>query len=77
MRGTVMDAAEGNREFIAGLSAQRAWLHVTQMMRIGWLATADEARLAHDITEVLAVPVPSGRGNREDAFVNTGRGSLI
>jgi mRNA interferase HicA len=47
MRGPVMHAAERDREFIACLAAQRAWLHVAQMMGIGWLSATDEARLLH------------------------------
>jgi hypothetical protein len=43
MRGPVMHAAERDREFIARFAAQRAWLHVAQMMGIGWLAAAHEA----------------------------------
>ena len=49
MRGAVMDAAEWDGKFITGLTAQRAWLHVSQMMGVGRLAPADEAGLLHDI----------------------------
>src|SRR5215831_363711 len=45
MRGPVMHAAERDREFIARFAAQRAWLHVAQMMGIGRLAAAHEAWL--------------------------------
>src|SRR5262245_58491527 len=54
MRGPVMHAAEWDREFIARFAAQRAWLHVAQMVGIGWLAATDEARLLHDIAKVFA-----------------------
>src|SRR5262249_37741179 len=47
MRGPVMHAAERDREFIARFAAQRAWLHVAQMVGIGWLAAAHEAWLLH------------------------------
>src|SRR5262245_60210299 len=43
MRGPVMRAAERDREFITRFAAQRAWLHVAQMVGIGWLAAAHEA----------------------------------
>src|SRR5262245_27274834 len=70
MRGPVMHAAERDREFIAYFAAERAWLHVPQMMGIGWLAAAHEARLLHDIAKVLAAAIaPRGR-NREDALVD-------
>src|SRR5262245_55329713 len=70
MDGAVMRAAERDGEFIARFAAQGAWLHVAQMMGIGRLAAADEARLLHDITKVLAAAIaPRGR-NREDALVD-------
>src|SRR5215468_1125111 len=70
MRGPVMHAAERDREFIARFAAQRAWLHVAQMVGIGWLAAADEAWLSHDVAKVLAVTVASRRGNGKDALVD-------
>jgi len=48
VRRAVMHATEGDREFIARFAAQRAWLDVSQMMRVRWLAAADEARLLSD-----------------------------
>ena len=64
----MLPAAEGDREFVARFAAQRAWLHIAQMMGIGWLAAADEARLLHDIAKVLAAAIaPRGR-NREHAL---------
>src|SRR5262245_55250482 len=70
MRGPVMHAAERDREFIARFAAQRAWLHVAQMVGIGWLAATDEARLLHDIAKVLAAAIAPRGGNGEDALVN-------
>src|SRR5437016_1975573 len=57
MCGPVMQAAERDREFIARFAAQRAWLHVAQIMGIGWLAATDEPRLLHHIAKVLAAAV--------------------
>src|SRR5262249_37370304 len=71
MRGPVMHAAERAREFIARFSAQRAWVHVAQMVGIGWLAAADEAWLLHDVAKVLAVTIAPRRGNGKDALVDT------
>ena len=34
MDRAVMRAAERHREFIAGLAAERPWLHVSKMMRV-------------------------------------------
>jgi len=41
-----MGAAERYREFVTGLAAERPRLHVAKMMRVRWLAAADQARLA-------------------------------
>ena len=37
MNRTMMDSAERDGEFIAGLAAERARLKVAQVMRVGWL----------------------------------------
>ena len=45
MHEPVMNATERDRELVAGLAAERRRLHLPQMMRIGRLAAADQARL--------------------------------
>jgi hypothetical protein len=45
MDGTVMGTAERYSELIARLAAERLRLHVSKMMRVGWLAATDEACL--------------------------------
>jgi hypothetical protein len=67
----MVPAAEGDREFVARFAAQRAWLHVAQMMGIGWLAAADEARLLHDIAKMLAAAIAPRGSEREKALVDT------
>jgi len=67
----MMDTAERHGEFIAGLATERARLKVAQVMRVGWLATADEAWLFGDRAKVLAVAITPRRGNRERALVDT------
>src|SRR5262249_42093864 len=69
MCGPVMHVAERDREFIARLATQRAWLHVAQMMRIGWLAATDEAGLLHDIAKVLPAAIAPRSRKREHALV--------
>src|SRR5262249_16507855 len=74
----MMHAAKRDREFIASFAGKGGRMHVAQMVRIGWLTAADEARLLHDIAKVVAAAVaPRGR-NSEDALVDalhlTGRG---
>jgi hypothetical protein len=57
MDGAMMDTAERHGEFIARLAAERARLQVAKVMRIGWLAAADEAWLLGDGAKVLPVAV--------------------
>src|SRR5215475_11389088 len=45
MDRAVMRAAERDSEFVARFAAERPWLQVTKMMRIGLFAAAYEARL--------------------------------
>jgi hypothetical protein len=66
----VMDAAERHREFIAGLAAERAWLQVSKMMRVRWLAAANEAGLSGDKAQVLPIAIAPRRGNREHTLVD-------
>ena len=73
MDRAVMDTAEGHGEFIAGSTAERARLQVAKMMRVGWSAAADEARLLGDIAKVLAVAITPRRSNGKDALVDAGR----
>ena len=66
----MMDAAERDREFVAGLAAERPRLHEAQMVRVRRLAAADEARLSGDISQVLPVAVAARGGDRENALVD-------
>src|SRR5262249_30150394 len=70
MDRAVMDTAEGHGEFVAGPAAERARLKVAKMMRVGWPATADEARLFGDIAKMLPVAITPWRSNGEDALVD-------
>ncbi len=72
MRGTVMHAAEWDHKFIARFAAQRTWLHVAQMMGIGWLTATDEARLLHDVAKVLAAAIATRGRYRELAPLSCG-----
>jgi hypothetical protein len=71
MDRAVMDTAEGHGEFIAGPAAERARLQIAKMMRVGWPATADKARLLGDIAKMLPVAITPWRSNGEDALVDT------
>jgi hypothetical protein len=70
MNGAVMDAAERHREFIAGLAAERPWLQVSKVMRVRWLAAANEAGLSGDKAQVLPVAITPRRDNREHTLVD-------
>src|SRR5262245_32219737 len=73
----MMTAAQRDRELIADFAAERAGLGKSEMVGIGWFAAADKARLLHDISEVLPVAIAARSSNRQDAFVDALRLSLI
>jgi len=70
MDRAVMRAAERDGEFVARFAAERPWLQVTKMMRIGLFAAADEACLMSDVAQVLSVAIAARCGNCEDALIN-------
>ena len=70
MNRAVVDAAEWHREFIAGLTSERPWLHVSKMMRVRWLAAAYEASLLSDVAQMLPVAIPTRCCNCKDTFVD-------
>jgi hypothetical protein len=59
MHQPMVDAADRDREFVAGLAAERPRLQVAEMKRVGGLAAADQARLLGDMAQVLPVAVAS------------------
>src|SRR5262245_47767625 len=66
----VMRAAERDGEFVARFAAERPWLQVTKMMRIGLLAAADETCLLGNAAKVLPVAIATRCSNREDTLVD-------
>ena len=60
----MMDAAERHRKLVARLTAERARLHEPKMMRVGRLATTEEAGLLGDIAKVRLVAITARSGNR-------------
>jgi len=70
MDGAVVGAAERDDEFVARFAAERPWLQVAKMMRIGLFAAADETRLLGDITKVLRVAVAPRCCKDERALVD-------
>ena len=76
MHRAMMDTAEGHGEFIAGLAPKRPGLQVAQVMRVGWLATANEAWLLGDRAKVLSVAVATRCGHCEYTLVDAVRVSV-
>jgi hypothetical protein len=70
MDRAVMRAAERDGEFVACFAAERPWLQVAKMMRIGLFAAADETCLLGDITQVLRVTVAPRGCKDEHALVD-------
>jgi hypothetical protein len=70
MDRAVMRAAERDGEFVACFAAERPWLQVAKMMRIGLFAAADETRLLGDITKVLRVTIAPRCRKDERALVD-------
>src|SRR5262249_11986646 len=70
MDRAVMRAAQRHGKLIARPAAERARLQIAKMMRVGWSAAADKARLFGDIAKVLAVAIATWRSNGEHALVD-------
>src|SRR5262249_56908205 len=68
----MMDAAERHRELVARLAAQGPRLHEPKMMRVGRLATTEEAGLLGDIAKVRFVAIAAGGGDRPRGFFGGG-----
>src|SRR6516225_4595945 len=77
MDRAVMRAAERDGEFVARFAAERPWLQVAKMMRVGLFAAADETRLLGNIAKMLPVPIAPRHGNREDTLVDALRSSRV
>jgi len=73
MDRAVMRAAERDGEFVARFAAERPWLQVAEMMRIGLFAAADETRLLGDIAKVLRVTIAPRCRSNEHALVGAVR----
>jgi len=75
MDGAVMRAAERDGEFVAHFAAERPWLHVTKVMRIGLLAPADETCLLSNVAKVLPVAIATWCSKGEHTLVDALRSS--
>src|SRR5262249_58603472 len=70
MHRPMVDPAERHGKFIARLAAECTRLQVTQVMRIGGLATAEEAWLLSDRAKMLAIAITPWGCNGENALVD-------
>jgi hypothetical protein len=66
----MVTAAERNSELIADLAAKCPALHKPEMMGIGRLSPADQARMLGDRSDVIPVTRPTGFGHGKHAFVD-------
>src|SRR6516162_2837156 len=66
----VVGAAERDCELIADLAAERARLREAQVMRVGWLARAEQAWQRGDVAQVLLVAVAPRDADGEHALVD-------
>ena len=67
----MMPPTERDHEFIADLATERARLGKSEVVRIGRLAGAQQARLLRDIPQVRPVAVAARRRDREGALIDT------
>ena len=67
MHCTMMPTAEGDRELIADLAAERTRLRESEVVGVRGLAAAHETRLLGYITKVLTVAISTRRCDRENA----------
>ncbi len=67
----VVAAAQRNGELVTRLAAKRPRLRNTQVMGIGRLAAADQARLVGDKSQMVLVADAPRLREREGAFVDT------
>jgi hypothetical protein len=70
MNLTVMGAAERHRELIAHFTAKGTILCEPQAMRIRGPSTANQARLFHDVPDMLAITNATRLGEYQHTFVN-------
>jgi hypothetical protein len=66
----MMNSTERDSKFVAGLAAQGPWLHVPKMMRVGRLATAEQAGLLGNVAKMRFVAIAAGGGMRERTLVD-------
>ena len=70
MQLAMMAAAERYGELIADFETERPGLRKPQVMRVGWLSSADQAGLRGNEPQMGFVTQPLGLGDGEKALVD-------
>jgi len=66
-----MEAADGNREFVADLAAERARLSEANLVRFAWRPAAHNAWLGREIPTMLSVAKPNRLGGHATAMATS------
>ena len=77
MNLAMVDAAQGDHEFIAHLPTQRARLHEAEVVRIGVLAPAHKTRLFGNEPQMFLVAMATGLPDGKNALVDTPRRVIL
>ena len=70
MNFAMVSPAQRHRELIAYPATERTRLRKTQMMRIRWAPTANQAGLFDDMTDMVAVTNATRFGEFKDALID-------
>jgi len=77
MKSAMMRTTKRDGELIADPAAQRAWLHVPQVVGVRWTSAAQETRLRRYEFEVGTIAVSAGFTQRESAFIDVPRYGIV
>ena len=66
----MVSPAQRHRELIAHLATERTRLRKTQMMRIRWTPTANQAGLFHDVPDMIAVTNATRFGESKNTLID-------
>ena len=65
-----MAAAERHRKLIADLEAKSTWLREAEVVRLAWMAAADETGLRGNEAKMRLIPAALWLGEGEGALVD-------
>ena len=75
MKRPVMDAAERHREFVAGLAAERTWLHEPKVVRVARLAAKERRHVCRATNRINVRGCGSGEVLRSVSISSSLRSS--